>query len=134
MAVGGITQFTTTAAGLVVGLVESHLMAVAPAVAVLLGAQLGAAVTPSVLGLVSTREGLLVLSIGVLWLTLAADRRSEAFGKIILGCGLLFFGLHLLRQGFEPLVSNPELLPLHRSLRRQLAGRAGWPACWPACC
>jgi hypothetical protein len=111
VAVGGITQFTTTAAGLVVGLVESHLIAVAPAVAVLLGAQLGAAVTPSVLGLVSTREGLLVLSIGVLWLTLAADRRSEAFGKIILGCGLLFFGLHMLRQGFEPLVSNPELLP-----------------------
>jgi Na+/phosphate symporter len=108
---GGITQFTSTAAGLVVGLVESHVLAVAPAVAVLLGAQLGAAVTPSVLGLVSTREGLLVMSIGVLWLSLAADRRSEAFGKIILGCGLLFFGLHLLRQGFEPLVSDPELLP-----------------------
>src|SRR6185295_611927 len=32
-------------------------------------------------------------------------------GKIILGCGLLFFGLHLLRQGFEPLVSNPDLIP-----------------------
>jgi hypothetical protein len=111
VAVGGITQFTTTAAGLVVGLVESHLMAVGPAVAVLLGAQLGAAVTPSVLGLISTREGLLVLTIGVLWLSLASDRRSEAFGKIILGCGLLFFGLHLLRQGFEPLVSDPELLP-----------------------
>jgi hypothetical protein len=111
VAVGGITQFTTTAAGLVVGLVESHLIAVGPAVAVLLGAQLGAAVTPSVLALISTREGLLVLSIGVLWLVLAVDRRSEAFGKIILGCGLLFFGLHLLRQGFEPLVSNRELLP-----------------------
>jgi Na+/phosphate symporter len=111
VAVGGITQFTTTAAGLVVGLIESHLIAVAPAVVVLLGAQLGAAVTPSVLGLVSTREGLLVLTIGVLWLSLASDRRSEAFGKIILGCGLLFFGLHLLRQGFEPLVSNPDLIP-----------------------
>ena len=111
VAVGGITQFTTTAAGLVVGLVESHLLAVGSAVAVLLGAQLGAAVTPSVLAIVSTREGLLVVSIGVLWLALASDRRSEAFGKIILGCGLLFFGLHLLRQGFEPLVSNPELLP-----------------------
>jgi Na+/phosphate symporter len=111
VAVGGITQFTTTAAGLVVGLVESHLIAVGPAVAVLLGAQLGAAVTPSVLGLISTREGLLVVSIGVLWLALASDRRSEAFGKIILGCGLLFYGLHLLRQGFEPLVSNPEMLP-----------------------
>jgi Na+/phosphate symporter len=109
--VGGLTQFTTTAAGLVVGLVESHLLATVPAVVVLLGAQLGAAVTPSVLGLVSTKEGLLVLTVGVLWLGLASDRRSEAFGKIILGCGLLFFGLYLLRQGFEPLVSDPEIFP-----------------------
>lgn len=109
--VGGVTQFTTTAAGLVVGLVESHLLAVRPAVAVLLGATLGAAVTPSVIGLASTREGLLVVAVGVLLLGLAADRRGEAFGKIVLGCGLLFFGLSLLRQGFQPLVSDPEIFP-----------------------
>jgi hypothetical protein len=122
VAVGGITQFTTTAAGLVVGLVESHMIVVGPAVAVLLGAQLGAAVTPSVLGLISTREGMLVVSIGVLWLALASDRRSEAFGKIVLGCGLLFFGLHVLRQGFE--LSNPELLPyIDRFHAGTLSGR-----------
>jgi Na+/phosphate symporter len=109
--VGGVTQFTTTAAGLVVGLVESHLLAVRPAVAILLGATLGAAVTPSVLGLASTREGLLVVAVGVLLIGLAADRRGEAFGKIVLGCGLLFFGLSLLRQGFQPLVSDPEIFP-----------------------
>jgi Na+/phosphate symporter len=110
--VGGITQFTTTAAGLMVGLIESHLVGAAAATAVLLGAQLGAAAAPSVLGLTSTaREGLLLVTVGVVWLTLAADRRGQALGKIILGCGLLFYGLHLLRIGFEPLVSNPEILP-----------------------
>jgi Na+/phosphate symporter len=110
--IGGITQFTTTAAGLMVGLIESNLLTAAPAVAVLLGAQLGAATAPSLLGLASTaREGLLLVTVGVIWLTLVTDRRGTALGKMVLGCGLLFYGLHLLRVGFEPLVANPELLP-----------------------
>jgi Na+/phosphate symporter len=110
--IGGITQFTTTAAGLMVGLIESHLLTAGPAVAVLLGAQLGAATAPSLLGLASTaREGLLLVTVGVIWLTLVTDRRGTALGKMVLGCGLLFYGLHLLRVGFEPLVANPELLP-----------------------
>ncbi len=120
--VGGLLQFTTTAAGLVVGLVESHLLALGPAAAVLLGAGLGAAVTPSVLGLASAREGLLIVSVGVLLLGLAADRRGEAFGKMVLGCGLMFFGLWLLRQGFEPLVSDPEIFPYLDRLDAATAG------------
>lgn len=115
--VGGITQFTTTAAGLVVGLVESHLLAVIPGVAVLLGAQLGAAVAPSAMVLASTREGLLVVGIGVIWLTLAIDRRSESLGKIVLGCGLLFYGLYMLRDGLQPLVTDPEMVPYLDHLR-----------------
>lgn len=111
MVVGGVTQFTTTAAGLVVGLVESHLLAIVPAVAVLIGAQLGAAATPSILGLAATKEGLLVVAIGVIWTSMSVDRRSRAFGKIILGCGLLFYGLSILRVGFEPLVADPEMIP-----------------------
>lgn len=110
--VGSATQFTTTAAGLVVGLIESHLLTAAPAAAVLVGAQLGAAAAPSLLGVASTaREGLLLVAVGVVWLSLAVDRRGKALGKVILGCGLLFYGLHLLRAGFEPLVTDPALMP-----------------------
>ena len=134
MLIGTATQFTTTAAGLVVGLIESHLLAAAPAAAVLLGAQVGAAAAPSVLGLASTaREGLLLVTIGVIWLSLAVDRRGKALGKVILGCGLLFYGLHLLRIGFEPLVADPEIMPYIDRFQAD-----SWRACWcawpPACC
>ncbi len=108
--VGAVTQFTTSAAGLVVSLIDAHLIAVGPAVAVLLGAHLGAAAAPSVLGLAASREGLLVVTIGVLWISLAVDRGSEAFGRIIFGCGLLFYGLYMLRDGLGPLVADPEVL------------------------
>ena len=126
VAVGGIAQFTSTAAGVVVGLIQSHLMRVGTGVAILLGAQLGSATMPALLGWASTaREGLLVVTIGVLWLSLAGDRRGKAIGKILLGCGLLFYGLHLLRIGFEPLVSDPELLPYIDGLQADSMGGLG---------
>jgi hypothetical protein len=104
-------QLTTTAAGLMVGLVDSHLLGATAGAAALLGAQLGAAAAPTLLGLSSTtREGLLLVAGGVLWLTLAADRRGQALGKLILGCGLLLYGIHLLRLGLQPLVSDPEIV------------------------
>jgi Na+/phosphate symporter len=59
----------------------------------------------------ATREALLVVAFGVVWVSLAASRRSRGLGKVILGVGLLFYGLRLLRIGFQPLVADPEILP-----------------------
>ncbi len=126
--VGGITQFTTTAAGLVVGLIEAHVLSTGAAAAILLGAQLGSAATASLLGLTfAGREGLLVIAVGVVWLSLAPNRRATAIARIILGCGLLFYGLHLLRLGFDPLVTDPALLPYMERFRAD--GLPGLFAC-----
>lgn len=114
---GGLVQSTTAAAGLLAGLVNSSLLATRPAAAAFLGAGLGAATAPLVTGLFDAREGLLAVALGVLWSELATDRRARAVGRLVLGAGMLSFGLHLLRQGFEPFVSNPTLLPIVDSLR-----------------
>jgi Na+/phosphate symporter len=108
---GGLAQFTTTAVGLVVGLIESNLLALGPAAAIVIGAQLGSAAMPWLIGVTEGPQGLVVITIGVLWLLLAPDRRSSALGKIILGCGLLLYAFNLLRLGFAPLVADPEILP-----------------------
>ena len=128
--VGAVTQLTTTASGLIVGLLEPRLISLGAAIAVLIGAQLGAAATVVVLPLASAREGLLVVAIGVAWVSFAADRRRTAFGNAILGGGLLFYGLHLLRVGFEPMVADPQVLPYLRYLRS--SGVVGYLACGAA--
>jgi Na+/phosphate symporter len=94
---------------------------VSSAAAAFLGAGLGAATAPLVTGLVDAREGLLVVALGGVWVSLASDRRSAALGGVALGAGLLTFGLHLLRQGFEPFVSHPALLPIVDHLRADSA-------------
>lgn len=124
---GALAQSTTGAAGFLSGLVATELLTVASAAAAFLGAGLGAATAPVVTGFIDAREGLLLVAVGGVWLGLASDRRASAFGRLALGAGLLTFGLHLLRQGFEPFVSHPALLPVVDQLRAD--GGAGTVLC-----
>jgi hypothetical protein len=115
---GALVQSTSAAAGLLAGLVVSSLLAVAPAAVAFLGAQIGAAAAPLlVTGLIDLRVGLIVVAVGILWLGLATDRRATALGRLVLGAGLISFGLQTMRPGFEPFVSNPALLPVLNRLQ-----------------
>lgn len=115
--VGAVTQLTSSAAALTVSLVEARLLALAPAVAILVGAQLGAAITGALLPIAFTRESLLVIAIGVLWSRLATGKRELAIASLVLGTGLMLYGVHLLQTSVEPLVSDPKLLPYLDQLR-----------------
>jgi hypothetical protein len=93
-------------------------MTVGAAAVALLGAHLGAVAAPWALAsLLSPSEGLLAVATGTLWLGFASDRRSRAIANALLGGGLMLFGLHVLRPGFEPLLSEPWLLGWFDALR-----------------
>ena len=109
--VGAGTQLTSSAAAFTVSLVEAKLLAVAPAVAVLVGAQLGASLSGALLPVPFAREGLLLVALGVLWMRIASSPRRRAVANAVLGAGLMLYGLHLLQTSVEPLVSDPKILP-----------------------
>lgn len=122
---GAIAQSTTASAGILAGLVASNLLAVGPAAIAFLGAEFGAAAAPLATGLIDTREGLIAIAIGVLWLGLARDRRSKALARIVLGAGLMAFGLQTFRPGFEVLLQEPTLLEFLARLRADGALHVG---------
>lgn len=119
---GALSQSTTAAAGVLAGLVSSSLLALGPAAAAFLGAQLGAATAPLVSGLLDPREGLLVVALGVMWIGFAKSRRAMALARLTLGVGLIAFGLQTLRPGFEPFVQDPTMLGLLGDLRATSLG------------
>jgi Na+/phosphate symporter len=114
---GALSQSTTAAASVLSGLVSGGLLALGPAAAAFLGAQLGAASAPLLSGLFDPREGLLVVALGVMWLAFTSTRRGAAIARLTLGVGLIAFGLQTLRPGFEPFVQDPGLLSLVIKLR-----------------
>jgi hypothetical protein len=117
IALGTLAQSTTAAASVLAGLVSSSVLALGPAAAAFVGAQLGTATAPLVSGLFDPREGLLVVALAVMWLGFASNRRTTALARLTLGVGLIAFGLQTLRPGFEPFVQDPELLSLVVRLR-----------------
>ncbi|MEA2697336.1 MAG: phosphate:Na+ symporter, partial [Myxococcales bacterium] len=126
VAVGAAVQSTTAAAGLLAGLVGSNLLAVVPAASVFLGAQVGAAAMP-LLVTIDLHAGLVVVAIGVMWTLLGPDRRSAALGRVLLGIGLVAFGMQALRWGVGPFFAEPALLPFVERLRADSA--VGVAAC-----
>ena len=122
VAVGAATQLTTTSTAVTVGLIEARLLALGPAIAILVGAQLGAALIGALLPLGFARESLEIVAIGVVWSFVANTRRGRAIGSAILGVGLVLYGLRLLQSGIDPLLADPKLLPYIGYLQSSGAG------------
>ena len=116
--IGGLVQSTTSAAGLLGALATSNLLGLEAASVGFLGALLATTSAPFLLtGIVAPNEGLIAIALGVAGMGLAPDRRTFALGQLVLGAGLMSFGLHVLRPGFEPLLSEPMLLSLFESVQ-----------------
>ena len=110
---GALVQSTSSVAGLLGALVANNLLGLTAAAAAFLGAGLASGAAPFLLtSVVAPSEGLIAVALGVVWERLASDRRSKALGRLLLGAGVMAFGLHVLRPGFEPLLSEPLLLTL----------------------
>ncbi|MDD9942102.1 MAG: Na/Pi symporter [Myxococcales bacterium] len=109
--VGGLTQATTSSAGILLGMLGARLLSQRAALHLLLGIQVGAATAGAFLPLFASRQGLWVVTLGGLLSLIARNRKTEALGRIVLGCGLMLVGLSFLQSGIRPLVAEPEILP-----------------------
>mgnify|MGYP003471371500 CR=1 FL=1 len=108
---GASMQSTTLAAGLLAGAAGSQVLSVTAAACLFLGAQLGAALAPWWFGSITEpRSGLILIALAALSLGLLRDRRDRSLARLLLGAGLVAFGVQVLRPGFEPFASNPFLL------------------------
>jgi hypothetical protein len=115
---GALAQTTTGALGLLSGMVSSRVMNVRPAVIACLATPLGAAAAPLlVAGLIEPREGLLIVALGVLGLFASRGRRWQALAGLLLGSGLVAFGLHVFRPALEPFLADAAFFRLAGDLR-----------------
>jgi len=107
---GGLTQSTTSAAAIFIGMRQAHMLSARASIWVIVGAYLGTVVTASLLPLAATREALLVVALGTPFLMFARRRRIKGIGAAVVGFGMLALGLRFIQTGFQPLIGDPELV------------------------
>lgn len=107
-----LVQSSSVTSVMVISLVNSELMALTEAIGVIIGANIGTTITGWILALKIGQYGLPLLGLASFgWLFLRGEKlRYSALS--VLGIGMVFFGLEIMKDGFEPVKDLPEFAAL----------------------
>jgi phosphate:Na+ symporter len=109
-AVTVLVQSSTVTTVIVVGLVNAGLMQLAQAVGVIMGANIGTTITGWILVLKIGKYGLPILGLAALVYLFARRDRLRFIAMAIMGMGMVFFGLELMKDGFAPMKDVPAFM------------------------
>ncbi len=105
-----LMQSSSATTVLVVGFVNANLLNLKQAIGVIMGANIGTTTTAWLVSLFSvlavfkiTKYAMPAIALGLLLRSYAKRHRWRFAGQFIFGFGVLFLGLSLLKDGFEPL-------------------------------
>ena len=114
--VTAIIQSSSGTTSLVVALVAANLMALSQATWVIIGANIGTAITSVLIGLNITDLALPILGIGAILAFIFPQRKIKLLGETFVGFGMLFFGLQLMGDGVKPIMETQFAIKLFTTL------------------
>lgn len=117
-----VIQSSSVTTVLVVGFVSAGLITLTQAAGVIMGANLGTTITAQIVAFKVTNFALLMIAIGFSMQFLAKLRRKKALGDLIMGLGLIFFGVSLMSEGMAPLRDYPPFLELMQQMQNPFYG------------
>lgn len=110
LVVTAIVQSSSATTVMVVGFVNAGLMTLMQSIGVILGANIGTTITGQMIAFKIHKYALPILGFGVFIKLFARRKRNTYIGEVLLGFGLLFYGLVVMKNGFAPLKDHPEFI------------------------
>lgn len=107
---------------LVVGFITAGVMTLSQSVGVIMGANIGSTFTAQIVAFNVTQYALLLVAPGFLMLFTAKDERTRHYGEMLMGLGLVFFGMGIMSEGMNPLRSYEPFLELMQRMENPLLG------------
>lgn len=103
-----LIQSSSITTVMVVGFVNSSLMSLSQAIGVIMGANIGTTITGWILVLHIGEYGLPLLGVAAFFHLFSRRERVRYLALAVMGLGMVFFGLELMKNGFKPIRSMPE--------------------------
>jgi phosphate:Na+ symporter len=104
-----IIQSSSATTVMVVGFVNAGLMSLMQAIGVVLGANIGTTVTAQLIAFKITKFALPAIGLGTGLKLFSRNKRWMYIGEVILGFGILFFGMQIMKDAFGPVKGSEEL-------------------------
>ena len=98
-----IIQSSSVTTVMVVGMVNASIMTLTQAIGVILGANIGTTITGWILVIKIGKYGLPLLGISAFFYLFSKKDTIRFFSMFLVGLGMVFFGLELMKEGFSPI-------------------------------
>lgn len=121
-AVTGVLNSSSVTTVLVVGFVTAGVMSLTQSVAVIMGANIGSTVTAQILAFNLSAYSLLPVAAGFFMLFAGKRDAIRDWGTILMGLGLVFYGMGIMSDAMKPLRSYPPFVQALASMERPLYG------------
>ena len=120
-----IVQSSSIITVMVVGFVSSGMLNLTQAINVIIGSNIGTTTTAWIIAYAPDVRllGLGVVSVGAICYFFVKQEFWHNFGLVLMGLGFVFMGLYWIKEGMEPVKSNPAVVEIFKSLdAKNLAG------------
>ena len=120
--VTAVINSSTVTTVLVVGFISAGLMTLSQSVGVIMGANIGSTVTAQLIAFRITEAALLMIGIGFLMQFASTQEAMRQYGGILMGLGLVFFGMSIMSDAMGPLRTYEPFLEFVRRLENPAIG------------
>ena len=108
--VTAMVQSSSATTVMLIGFVTAGLMTLQQAVGMILGANVGTTVTATLIAFKLTELALPAIATGVVLKYFTQQKKTRYIGEVILGFGLLFYGMTVMKHGLAPIKTDPTFL------------------------
>jgi phosphate:Na+ symporter len=118
--VTAVIQSSSITTVLVVGFISAGLMTLAQSAGVIMGANVGTTVTAQIIAFKVTQYALVLVAVGFAILFCVKNKKVKYYGRVIMGLGLIFFGMQLMSDGTKPLREYQPFIDMMQSMDNPL--------------
>lgn len=120
--VTAIIQSSSVTTVMLVGFVTAGLMSLSQAIGVILGADIGTTITAQIVAFKVTKYALLLVAVGFGLIFMGKKEHARQYGHLIMGLGLIFFGMGIMSEGMHPLRSYEPFIQLMQNVANPVVG------------
>ncbi len=120
--VTSVIQSSSITTVLTVGFISAGLMTLQQSIGVILGANIGTTVTAQIIAFKITQYALVMVTTGFVLLFCFKNEKVKHYGHMIMGLGLIFFGMQLMSDGTKPLRDYEPFINMMSQMDNALVG------------
>ena len=115
-----VIQSSSVTTVLVVGFISAGLLNLSQSIGVIIGANVGTTITSQIIAFKVSQYGLLMIAIGFLTDVVVKSKKIKQWGMVLMGLGLIFFGMELMSNATGPLRQWQPFIDAMRNMQNPL--------------